>query len=339
MSLIHTLKNTGSGGGGSGTVTSVSALDTSIAVTGTATDPVIGIGIAAARLIPTANKTGAYTAAPGEYVMADSTSGAVPIQLPTAPADKTQVGGKHVIQGGINGASLVCGGSDTINKVGGATTYPLPLLAQAVVLQYKASNGVWYAIASDYGLPTIDARYGLALSAALAGGDETTARELATSNTGPSTSTSMRLTYFTARRSETTTQVRTFSGTNAAGATPTLCRIGLYLIDASDNATLVASTANDTALWAATNTAYVRSWSTPYAKIAGQRYALGLLVVTGATAPSWPSTLSVASGLTAEMAQLPRLGGVLPTQSDLPGSFLNASVTSSAIRYYGVILP
>lgn len=169
-------------------------------------------------------------------------------------------------------------------------------------------------------------------------GEATFSREFADASTGVVTSGAMRLTYFTARKTETTTQIRVTSGTTAAAATPTLCRIGLYLIGAANEGTLVAATANDTALFAAASTSYLRSWTTPYAKVAGQRYALGILVVTGAAAPTIAG-YSLATALDVENTLDPRLTGRLNSLVDLPGSFVAASLVTTNTRYYGVLLP
>jgi hypothetical protein len=145
----------------------------------------------------------------------------------------------------------------------------------------------------------------------------------------------LRFTHFTARKSETTTQVRVYSGGTAAAATPTLCRIGLWLIDSSGGGTLVASTANDTTLFAAANTAYTRSWSTPYAKIGGQRYAIAPLVVSATTMPTFPGQSIV---MASEANQPPAICNALSGQTDLPASFLVGSLTISGHRMYAAIL-
>jgi hypothetical protein len=154
----------------------------------------------------------------------------------------------------------------------------------------------------------------------------------------------LRLTYFTSRKSETTTQVRVISGGTAAGATPSLVRIGLYLIDPStQNGTLVAATSSDTSVFATANTAYTRSWASPYAKIAGLRYALGILIVTAAATPTFTGQSYVTGNpASAEFALYPRKHAQLGSQSDLPSTFTNASLTASngsGGRHYGVILP
>lgn len=171
----------------------------------------------------------------------------------------------------------------------------------------------------------------------LAAGQETIPRELATTNTAATTSGILRLTYFTARSSYTSTQGRMWSGGTAAAATPTLVRWGLYLVPASGDSTLVAAIANDTTLFAATGTAYTRNWTTPYAVIAGQRYAHGVIVVTGAAAPT---LVGAAAHGTAENLEAPRLHGALSGQTDLPAALTGGHViTASASRHYAVILP
>jgi hypothetical protein len=166
-------------------------------------------------------------------------------------------------------------------------------------------------------------------------GEETIPRNYALSGSVTVSTGTLRLTFFTARKSETTTQVRVMTGGTAAAATPTLCRLGLYQIDGTA-ATLVASTANDTTLFAATNTAYTRSWSTPFSKIAGQRYAFGVLVVSGAATPAFFGQV-VSSGPEALMS--PALAGFLSAQADLTAAFSTGSLTSTGNRIYGAILP
>lgn len=115
--------------------------------------------IFAGLLTPTAVKTGAYTASAGDYVPCDTTGGSFTVTLPNAPADLSVAGVKHVIQGSTNTVTVACAGSDVFNKTGGATSATLPLLAQGLLLQYKASSGIWYVLADDLALPQLDARY------------------------------------------------------------------------------------------------------------------------------------------------------------------------------------
>lgn len=169
----------------------------------------------------------------------------------------------------------------------------------------------------------------------LASGEETFSR-LSKIDSVALTNSRLQLTYFTARKSETTTQVRVISGSVAAvGAT--LVRVGLYLIASDGGATLVAATASDTNLFTATNTQYVKAWAASYAKVAGQRYALGILSV-GASAQ--PTVAAIAtSGFAAELAMAPRVASHLNGQTDLPSTFTDASLAATAFPYYAAILP
>lgn len=169
----------------------------------------------------------------------------------------------------------------------------------------------------------------------LSSGESTFPRLWATGNAGLN-SGNLRLTYFTARKSETVTQVRMFSNGTAAGATPTLVRYGLYTVAANGDLTLVANIASDTALFATQNTAYTRNLASPYAKVAGQRYASGLLVVTGATAPTVFCTVPLISS---EMAQAPRLSASLTGQTDLPSSIAAGTLTDTTAMCYSVLVP
>lgn len=171
----------------------------------------------------------------------------------------------------------------------------------------------------------------------LASGEETFSRELFTTASAVTLTTQVvRMAFFTARKTEVTTQVRTFTGTTAAAATPTLCRIGLYLFDGSGNASLVAATANDTTLWSATSTAYTRSWATAYTKVAGQRYALGLLCISSAAVPTIGGT---AIAQAAEAAQAPAVAGIANGTTDLPSSIAAGGFTATGVRPYAAILP
>jgi hypothetical protein len=113
----------------------------------------------AGLLTPVAVKTTTYSAAAGDFVPCDTTSGGFTVTLPNAPADLAVVGVKQVIQGGTNTVTVACAGSDVFNKTGGGTTATLTLLAQGMLLQYKAAGGIWYVYADDLALSQLDTRY------------------------------------------------------------------------------------------------------------------------------------------------------------------------------------
>lgn len=94
---------------------------------------------------PTAVKTSNYNIAAFEFVPVNTTSGAVTITLPTAPADKTIVGGNIVILGAGNSLTFAAGGSDVINKAV-TTSLTLTALNQSAILQYNAAGAIWYVV-------------------------------------------------------------------------------------------------------------------------------------------------------------------------------------------------
>jgi hypothetical protein len=106
-------------------------------------------------LTPTAVKAANYTAAAGDLVPFDTTSGSLVLTLPTAPADGKVVAAKHVLRGGSNTVTINCGGSDVFNRSGGGTSLILTYQAQGAVMQYKASLGVWYVVADDLPLSAL----------------------------------------------------------------------------------------------------------------------------------------------------------------------------------------
>lgn len=111
-------------------------------------------------LIPTAVKTGAYTAAANDLVPADATSAGFTVTLPDAPADRTRIAVKK-IDSTTNVVTIARNGSgtDVFNKSGGSTSLTLALPNQSVMLQYAASPKIWYVVGDDMPLSQLDARY------------------------------------------------------------------------------------------------------------------------------------------------------------------------------------
>jgi hypothetical protein len=148
------------------------------------------------------------------------------------------------------------------------------------------------------------------------------------------TSGSLLLTFFTPLVTRTITQVTVGTG-NTAAAGLTLARLGLYTFDES-TATLVAAVASDTTLFASANTAYTRSLSTggglpsSYTLTAGSRYGLALLAV-GTTMPNIIGLNS--SGF--NLAPLPpRTNGQIPSQTNLPVTFVAGNLSVTTILPY-----
>jgi len=100
-----------------------------------------------APLSPQTVKTTAYTAAPGDLVPVNASSGAVTITLPTAPSDRSIVLVKKV-DSSANAVTVATGGTDLFETAVGPTSLTLTNLYQSVLLQYYATSGIWYATAS-----------------------------------------------------------------------------------------------------------------------------------------------------------------------------------------------
>jgi hypothetical protein len=127
----------------------------------------VGAEAFAQSLRPTTVKTSAYTASPGDYVPVNISGGSVPITVPSAPADKTRIGVKIVAVSSTPGsttATISRSGTDVFNIEGGGTSLTLSAKFQGVILQYKASTGIWY-------VQTTDTPLNEALGAALLGTD------------------------------------------------------------------------------------------------------------------------------------------------------------------------
>lgn len=169
-------------------------------------------------------------------------------------------------------------------------------------------------------------------------GEEAVSRDVVNSLTiGMSTQT-LRLSYFTAKKDETITQVLICAGTTPAGATPSLVRVGVWTADAAGALLLqVGATPNDTTLLATTITEYTKSFSSSFATVRGTRYACGLLVVTAATAPQVIGTTF--GSVNSIMGRSPMRGSSAGSQADLPSTLASGSVGASVNRPYFILLP
>jgi hypothetical protein len=125
-------------------------------------------------------------------------------------------------------------------------------------------------------------------------------------------------TYFTPLNNTTVSSVRMCSAA-VASAGLTVGRMGLYTVS-GNNLTLVARTDNDTTLFSATFTQYLRSFNTDggypatYDLVAGVRYALGYIVV-GTT---MPQLYGNGFSSTTIYALEPRMSASATGQADLP---------------------
>jgi len=140
-------------------------------------------------------------------------------------------------------------------------------------------------------------------------------------------------TYFTARKTETINTIRMITDNTAAVGT-TLARIGIYSVSGGGNLTLIASTANDTAMFDDIYSPYPKALTAPFAKVKGSRYAVGVLF-TGTTPPH--ITGMTVSG--ADAALDPRLCGIVAGQTDLPAAVLAGNVAEDYRLFQATMTP
>ena len=264
--------------------------------------------------------------------------------LSAAPTDGAWSQGDLVwntapVVGGVRGWVCTTAGTpgtwsafpDTAAELHAATAKTDLVAADELLLgDSAASYGLKKVVASDLW------RYiKLADPDIITSGESTLHRSNINTTTVNTTNGYLRLTYFTALKTETITQIRSVSGGTAA-VTPTLCRIGIYTIDGSGNLTLAASIASDTSLWAAQNTEYLSTLSASFSKVVGTRYAIGHIVVGAGTAPTLTghviSTVAVAG-------RSPRICGYVSGQTDLPSSVSVGSINDHGARAYMELVP
>lgn len=141
------------------------------------------------------------------------------------------------------------------------------------------------------------------------------------------------LTYFTARKTETITQVTLFTG-GIAAAGLTSARIAVYSVDGSGNLTQLVATTSDTSLFNAPNSGFTKTFSSSFSKVAGAQYACAVLVI-GSTMP----TLVGSIGFSALTSIAPRLCGAVPAQASLPASVATGSVVADTRLVESLLLP
>jgi hypothetical protein len=125
----------------------------------------------------------------------------------------------------------------------------------------------------------------------------------------------------------------------APAVQPTIVRAGIYSYNDIDGYTLLNASVNDITMLNATS---YRPFTIPATSlVAGSRYAIAYLVVTANTAPQIYGRTDIAATnagtTTAVSPMVPRLSGLLASQSDLPSSVALASITNTASSHWGRI--
>ena len=173
----------------------------------------------------------------------------------------------------------------------------------------------------------------------LSAGGESNFPRFAITSSVTMTSHLLRIRFLRATKDETIATLRTSTTGTAAGATPSLVRWGIYEADAAGTTfTLVASTANDTALFSGTNTRYSKALSATWNKQSGKIYGCALLVVTAAAAPTIASPAAFV-GSANETLELPITYASLAAQADLPASLTSAGLSNATGAPYCAMVP
>jgi hypothetical protein len=299
-------------GAGTGTITSVTAGDSSIVIGGTASAPTI------------------------ETATLDVIATDHPAAASWSNNNNAITGISDLSVSGLTGATATsryvgatASGPPTSAPTGGYLLgdYVIDQTGAMWVCITAGSPGTWAAIAS----PATSGDF-------LSNGEETIGRKSVAGSCSMASGT-MRLAYFTARKSETINNIYCATSGTAAGATPTLCQMALYSVASNGNLTLVANCASDTTLFAAATTVYSRALTSSYAKVAGQRYAFGILVVTSAAAPTIVGNNSSAPPALFGSSGSPRVSGNVTGLSSLPSTITSGTVADTANILYGVVTP
>ena len=210
-----------------------------------------------------------------------------------------------IVETGHSNSNLIYGNETDSNAVDQLTTT-------------GAATGVFANIISGAVTAPV---YGYSTAEPLASGEAIFARIAANGATTLTTQT-ITLSYWTAVTSGSATAVTTATQAPAAAGL-TYAAIGVYSVAANGNLTLLGSTGDlHATLWASTYSSYTPSLA--FTRVAGQRYALGVLAV-GTTMPA----LSAASDYFTFNPIPPVVFGSVPGQSTMPSSISSGSIGTS----------
>lgn len=167
---------------------------------------------------------------------------------------------------------------------------------------------------------------------AAAGGQWTGDRRHAATNTLPLVSGRLHLAFFTSMRTETVTQIRSWSGAAGITGTPTICRKGLWDVDDSTgNLSNGKLTTNDVAMWTGTNGVFTKTLSASHTLIAGKRYAAGALIVSAGGMPQLMARYPLwFAAFAAEYLEKPVVTACVTGLTDLATSYTYASLTGAS---------
>lgn len=172
---------------------------------------------------------------------------------------------------------------------------------------------------------------------ALTSGEYTYRRRFLNAQNISMTSQTIRLSFFTARKSGTYTQLRCSSGTSGQ-TLATIVKFAIFSVAGDGTLTCIGVTANDTTLLATGGTEYTKGTTASFDLVAGQRYAFGVLVVTAGTLATLVGNVLFIASIA---GRAPMLAGQVLGQSDMPainGTIASGSVAASSNSPYGEVV-
>lgn len=173
------------------------------------------------------------------------------------------------------------------------------------------------------------------------GGESIWSRESPSPSSNASINQQLRLNGFRCKRTGSVGRIIMFSGGTAAGATPTLVKVGAYHRNDDDTYSLVGATPNTVTMFAGTNATYNTAFAAPWYKFKGDDYLIGVLIVTGAALPTIQGPFTAVANTTGTfLLPAPVKVGCLPGQTDLPTSFARTDlISTSPGTFHGLLIP
>lgn len=144
---------------------------------------------------------------------------------------------------------------------------------------------------------------------------------------------------FTAPHDGTITSLHMWTSTAAASGV-SMARFAVYSLDGSDNATLLASSVNDTTLFTTTSAQVSKALSTPATITAGQRYALAILLAATSMPVCVGAQLNGNPAVNAGtyFRRPPRVNfETATTYADLPASMLATDFMTSSSKILHIV--
>jgi hypothetical protein len=173
---------------------------------------------------------------------------------------------------------------------------------------------------------------------ALSEGESTITRGETTTTAVTMTTKVLRLGFFLALKTEKIKHFRADCATAYSGGVPSVVRFGAWLVNpTTGKLEMVGQSANNTALLEKSGVPVEPEAEAAWEKVAGQRYALGLLVVTAGTAPTIGGQLGSLNS--EEQARTPRLCAAQTATEALPSTIENAALQNSSAVPYLVVAP